>query len=379
MIVISGLDAPDDIARAITLGAVDFLPKTVNSVILRARIDTCLLAARQRASDQQTLEDLTRITEAAEALDTDARNPRDLDIVDLADRDGALGTLARVLLNKSIMVYNRRQAQAQQIKTLVGVLLLLLIGVSFGLKPALASLAISGLGDPLGTGFLTIGITALLLTAYSLIHGKGRWSAIKQLPIIFVMAVLAPVLPQILLLWVAGQIDSVTIAILLSLETLFVFAMAAGLGTEHPTLRRLAGLLIGLIGVSVILGPALSMGDGVGWLVMAVLMPISYALRTLLVGSVRVRLADPAPLAATIYGVAGGILFVAVALTDRLPDLPGYFGEAGLQILIFAIVEAIGAIAMIGLLLVAKRPSQAKLFSPPQRQNFPTVSLPTQK
>ncbi len=149
-------------------------------------------------------------------------------------------------------------------------------------------------------------------------------------------------------------------------------------------------------------------------------MPISFALRTLLAGAQRIRSADLAPLAATIFAVAAGAMFVVVAATGRLPDLPVYLADAGIAILTFSVAEAVGAIAMIelvrhsgsvfagqksfttalggviwsiillgatitlttagallllliGLLLVARRPSQAKLFPPRQMRTDPHV------
>jgi class 3 adenylate cyclase len=57
-LVISGLDAVEETARAIELGAVDFLPKAFNAVLLRARINACLEKKRQRSQEERYLKQI---------------------------------------------------------------------------------------------------------------------------------------------------------------------------------------------------------------------------------------------------------------------------------------------------------------------------------
>jgi class 3 adenylate cyclase/CheY-like chemotaxis protein len=52
-LVISGVNAVEETARAIELGAVDFLPKTFNAALLRARVNSCL--DRKRLRDQESI------------------------------------------------------------------------------------------------------------------------------------------------------------------------------------------------------------------------------------------------------------------------------------------------------------------------------------
>ena len=350
VIVVSSLEEPDAVARAITLGAADFQPKAFNEIILRARIDTCLRDARRRATDLRTLQDLHRITVAAEALDTDERNPHDMEIDDIALRTGALGMLARVLLNKSISVYNRRQVQLQQIRTLVGVMLLLLIGVAVGIKPALAALSLAGVGDPLSVGFLSVAISAAIIATYAGLTGRdAKWPRLSNAPLIFCLALLAPVLPQLLLFVVAGKVNTVTLAILMSLEAEFVFALAKALRTEQPSLRRICGLGLGLAGVALILVPAITLGTSTGWLMLAACVPACFSIRTIALGNKRMRGVDAAPLAACLFITASIILFALLVVSGRITMLPDVLAATGFVLPIFAIAEAVGAIALIAL------------------------------
>jgi hypothetical protein len=76
VIMISALDELDSVVRCIELGAVDYLPKPFNPVLLRARIGACLekkrLREAQRAQQKAEEERLRRELEMAELLQ--ARN-----------------------------------------------------------------------------------------------------------------------------------------------------------------------------------------------------------------------------------------------------------------------------------------------------------------
>jgi adenylate cyclase len=61
VIVISGVDELDSVVRCIRMGAADYLPKTVDPEILRARIEASLAGKRLHDLERQTLEAQTRM------------------------------------------------------------------------------------------------------------------------------------------------------------------------------------------------------------------------------------------------------------------------------------------------------------------------------
>ena len=196
---------------------------------------------------------MRRLTDAATDLDSDERNPLELGIHDIARRADALGTLALVLLNKSIDVYNRRQAQLQQTKTLLGALMLLWIGACFGLKPALSKLYFADIGNPVGVAFYTMTLTAIIITGVALLS-RSRWPALTWRLVGFcaTWALLTPLVPQMLLFWVAPHVSGVAIAIIMSVEAFFVFAITGAIGLESTDIRRLLGLALGVTGILLI-------------------------------------------------------------------------------------------------------------------------------
>ncbi|MDG2286367.1 MAG: SpoIIE family protein phosphatase, partial [Alphaproteobacteria bacterium] len=70
VIMISGLDEIDSVARCIELGAEDYLTKPFNTILLRARIQACLEKKRLRDEASTRYERLRRDLTAARALQT---------------------------------------------------------------------------------------------------------------------------------------------------------------------------------------------------------------------------------------------------------------------------------------------------------------------
>ena len=355
-LVISGVDEIEETARAIELGAIDFLPKTFNAVLLRARVNACLERARQRARELETLHQIEQLTKAADALDSDDLNPMELGIRDIATRPGALGNLSRVLLNKSTMVYNRRQAQTQQIRNLLGVLMLLLIGASYGLKPALAKLHLADIGNPLGVGLYTMGLTALLLAGYATVK-KIQWPqlSLKTAGFCVVLALLT-LIPQVLLFWVAVKVPGVMIAILTTLEVFIVFFIATIIGMERASFRRFTGLMLGVSGVLVLLLPQLDMGAGaiaLTWLALTMSIPAWFAGRSIWLGLPQSFDLDLIAASVIAYGVAAGILLIVVGTSGTFVPLSLPLGGIEVSVIVFACAEAVATITFVKLIRYA--------------------------
>ncbi|MCW3780411.1 response regulator [Defluviimonas salinarum] len=349
VIVISSLDDPEEIARAIELGAVDFLPKAFNAVILRARINASLREARRQEDDRRTLQQIRRLTAAAEALDADERNPRDLAIDDLAEGEGAIAVLSRVLLNKSIMVYNRRLSHAYQIRTLNGILLLLFIGACFGLKPAIAKLSLAEVQNPISVAFYTMGLSTVFTTLYA-VWSKARAPRVSRRSArFFALLAFLTFLPQVLLFWVAESVPGVMIAILVSLESFLVFFIAAGIGLERLSVRRFMGLLLGVAGVGVLLLPFFDIANStvqIHWLFITMLIPACFASETIMMSMSKAIDADLIAVVAVTFGLSTSVLFVASALNSGFVPLHAVPGKFELSLIAFSLADSVAMIAL---------------------------------
>lgn len=288
ILVVSSLDQTDDIARALELGAVDFLPKNVPLQIFKARVFGCLEKKRMRDQELTYFQDVARLTIAADQIRAGHTDPNDLDLSLVAGRGDGLGNLAHVFSELASSVYKREQAARLRINFFQGCLLLLIMGLSWGVVPALSkilvgSAALNPIGMAAWVSVVTVSAVSLVLLAQRI---RPRFSRQK---ILFGLTagLFAGVLPQVALFWVSNHVPGVVISITLALESLIVFSIAAAMRIETPSAVRLGGLLLGLLAVFAVmfgangaedLGPSL-------WILAGLIVPLSYAIESILVAS----------------------------------------------------------------------------------------------
>jgi DNA-binding response OmpR family regulator len=116
VVMLSALDQTESIVRCLELGADDFLPKPFNPVMLRARIGACLERKRLRDAEVEYLRAVAAVTDAAGAIEAGTFEVESLTPV--AERDDALGRLARVFEAMAKEVYTREQRLKNQVAQL---------------------------------------------------------------------------------------------------------------------------------------------------------------------------------------------------------------------------------------------------------------------
>ena len=108
VLVISALTEMDSVARCIKLGAVDFLPKNVDPVVLQARVSRSIQQKRARDREVRYLKDVTSLTVAAASVRDGL--PVDQAAIGLvAQRGDDLGELARAF-GRMVDQINQREA-----------------------------------------------------------------------------------------------------------------------------------------------------------------------------------------------------------------------------------------------------------------------------
>jgi two-component system, cell cycle response regulator len=116
VIMISALEDIESVVRCIEMGAADYLPKPFDPVLLRARINGCLTKKRLHDLELEYIEQVGYVAEAATAVENATFEPDSLDAV--AQRDDALGQLARVFRRMAREVAAREQALKQEVQQL---------------------------------------------------------------------------------------------------------------------------------------------------------------------------------------------------------------------------------------------------------------------
>ncbi len=108
VIMISSVDDMESIVRCIQVGATDYLPKPVDSSLLRARLNATLENKRLRDIEREYLEQFERVVKAAAEVESGTFDPGVLD--EITQRDDALGQLARVFQQMAEEILAREQS-----------------------------------------------------------------------------------------------------------------------------------------------------------------------------------------------------------------------------------------------------------------------------
>lgn len=284
VVVVSSLeDETGSVARAIELGAEDFLPKDYEPTILKARINASLVRKRLRDRELAYFRDMERLTEAAQIIERGAFHPSELDVDRVVARDDPLGRLAMVFRSLAEDIYDREKRFDLTVRTLRGTLLVLAAGCIFGLGPALGRVAAQHEIPALGLVVWANGFGAILCLSVSTArHGIPR-IGLRDLGFFLCWAVVLGCLYQLLTVVIARHVEASLISLVSSTRGFMVFLMAALLALERPSLKRFLGFALGFSAIAMVL---LHGGGGMGaeffWLVAAVILPFLLSLHTLL-------------------------------------------------------------------------------------------------
>ncbi len=116
VIMISALDDMASIVRCVEAGAEDYLPKPFDPVLLRARIGASLEKKRLRDGEREYLAKVGEVIGAATAVEAGTYRPGAL--ADIAQRDDALGRLARVFDGMAVQVRAREDQLRERLRDL---------------------------------------------------------------------------------------------------------------------------------------------------------------------------------------------------------------------------------------------------------------------
>ncbi len=320
VIVISSLEETEDAVRAIELGADDFLTKSFNPVLLKARVGAGLERKRLRDKELEYLHQVDRLAAASGVVEGKEFDPARLGLDDIAARDDRLGNLARVFLQMAGEVYRREQNLRKQISLLKGGFLLLILGACWGLIPSLSRIIMVDGLHPLGVAFWTLGLSAVLMIITSALTGHYPGTSRPQLRRYLILGLVGGVLPQLFLFWAATSVPAMIIAIIVAAKSFMVFLLAASMGLEAPSLKRFIGLSLGLGCVVLIMVPG-SKSTGIAnwiWILITLAVPLCYAVEDIVVAALPNDDVD-------ILGAATGITIAAALILMPVTLATGSF------------------------------------------------------
>lgn len=223
---------------------------------------------------------------------------------------------------------------------------LMLLGAGWGICIPLTVISVSTGYQPAGLLFWQVSIVAVFMTALTYARGKSLALDAKSLRIYAIVALLGALLPDTAYYAAAPYLSGGVLSIIMSSAPLFTFLIALSLGTDSFALRRILGLICGMLGIVMLFGPQAALtgtgvSGGVSMLVigLALLAPLGYASESNFVA--RADLADMGPirlLAGSSIVASLVSLPVAIGTGQFISPLPPW-GAPELAILASAIIH----------------------------------------
>ncbi|VAV94829.1 Permease of the drug/metabolite transporter (DMT) superfamily [hydrothermal vent metagenome] len=155
---------------------------------------------------------------------------------------------------------------------------LVAMGVGWGLSMPLTKIAVSTGYKPFGLIFWQLVIVAAVLAVINRMRGKTLSFGRAQLGIYLMIALLGTILPNSASYSVAAHLPAGVLAIIMSTVPMIAFPIALMLGIERFSWMRIGGLLFGLLGIVLLIGPEASLPERamVAFIPLALFAPLCY-------------------------------------------------------------------------------------------------------
>lgn len=157
--------------------------------------------------------------------------------------------------------------------------ILIVLGAGWASTLPLTKIAVSTGHGVFGLIFWQLVIGVVLMGLLTLIRGTGLSLTRVSLTFFTIIALIGTVIPNASSYKAVAHLPAGVISILMSLIPMIAFPIALGLRLEQFRARRFLGLLAGLVGVSLLVGPKASLPEAamLAWIPLALVGPLFYA------------------------------------------------------------------------------------------------------
>ncbi len=158
--------------------------------------------------------------------------------------------------------------------------LLLVIGIGWGSTQSLGKIAVSTGYGHFGLIFWQLAIGAVVLGAILVLRRRPVPLTLETLRFAALIALIGTLIPNSTFYLSVAHLPAGVMSIIISTVPMLAFPLALSLGMEQVSLRRLAGLALGLCGVAMIALPQAGLPQGLAaaWLPIAMVGPLFYAI-----------------------------------------------------------------------------------------------------
>ena len=137
---------------------------------------------------------------------------------------------------------------------------LVLMGAGWGMTQPMTKISVSTGYGHFGLVFWQLVLGAALMAVVCTIRRVNLPLTGQALRFYLIIALIGTVFPNTISYQAAVHLPAGIMSLLLSVIPMFAFAIALGMGNDRFTYRRLIGLIFGLIGVLIIILPAVDLG-----------------------------------------------------------------------------------------------------------------------
>lgn len=236
---------------------------------------------------------------------------------------------------------------------IVPYLLVLYAGGTWGITFSLARIATESGAHPLGLTFWQTfggGLTLLLVCA-----ARRKWPALdrRRLVLYLIIGSIGSLIPGTLFFMAASHVPAGVLAITVATVPLMTYAASWLLRIDSFSLKRVSGIVVGLLAIVLLVGPDSSLPDPAmaRWILLVLLASVFYTTENIYVD---IRIPAGTDMVALLAGslVAGGLLVLPVVLyVDGFVSLALPWGPVEWSITAMA---AIGSVAYMVFLVVVK-------------------------
>ncbi len=195
---------------------------------------------------------------------------------------------------------------------------MLVVGIAWGTTTPLGKIAVSTGLHPIGLTIWQTFITAIVLSVA--VRATGRRLPVSRRYLLFFLflGLLGTALPHPLAYLAARHLPASIISIVLAGVPMATMLLTTLVGVDHPTPRKMFGLLLGLLAIAVIVLPNGSLPDPAKWMWIAlpILSVLSYSTENVCIDKIRMPQLDP-------MVILCGSSWAAFFLTAPLALLPG--------------------------------------------------------
>ena len=198
-------------------------------------------------------------------------------------------------------------------------LILIILGLGWGLSFTLGKIAITAGGTPIGLTFWQSLFSGLILLAYVFFrHRKIIIPKIMFLPIV-IITFLSVVIPNIIFYACVEHLDAGVLSISVSVIPLFTYLIAMALRMDKFKVRRVIGLITGFCALLILILPENSLPDkrDIPWVLLALNCALCYALENIYIDRLALQNFGPIRLVCAVSFVSAIITFLLSLVMDQ--------------------------------------------------------------